>query len=228
MGDNADIIQIVILALVAGFIALRLRSVLGQRPDEPTTPPQTAKKQGQPEIKPRSEADVTMGGPLPLGLGGEEAIKGLSGGDQANLKRIFKPTGGNDLGRFLDGAKQAYELTLKGFWSGDMKEMAPFLDKDVTAQFQRAINERKARGERTENQLVEIAYVAIEDVNLAGSLAEVTVRFSSEIIAVLKDKTGRLVEGDLTDTIQVTDIWTFARNLKDKNPNWTLVATQAG
>jgi len=229
MGDNADIIQVVILALVAGFIALRLRSILGQRPDDQPTPNPVPENQPHRQGAPRSETDVTAGGPLPyMGKREEKAVKGLSSSDQSDLKRIFKPIGGNDLSRFLDGAKQAYALTLKGFWSGDMGEIAPFLAKDVVKQFQTAIEERNARGERVENRLVEISDVTLDDVNLLGSKAEITVRFSSDIIAVLKDKTGRLIEGDLSDTIHVTDVWTFARNLRDKDPNWTLVATLAG
>ncbi len=223
-----EIIQIIILALIAGFIALRLRSVLGHRPDDQSAPHPVPKNQNQREAASQGEGEAGFAGPLTMGPREESAIKGLSGADKAALKRIFKPVGGNDLKRFLDGAKRAYELTLKGFWSGAMGEMEPFLDKEVAAQFKAAIAERNARGETAENRLVEISDVRIDDVSLMGPRAEVTVCFSSEIVAVLKNKAGRLIEGDLTDTVNVTDIWTFARNLKDKNPNWTLVATQAG
>lgn len=228
MGDGMEIIQIIILALIAGFIALRLKSVLGQRPDDQPAPRPVPENQNQNKTASQGEEEADFAGPLAMGSREESALKGLSGADRALLKRIFKPIGGNDLKRFLDGAKRAYELTLKGFWAGEMKEMEPFLDKEVAAQFKTAITERNARGETAENRLVELSDVRIDDVNLMGPRAEVTVRFSSEIVAVLKDKAGRLIEGDVTDTINVTDIWTFARNLKDKNPNWTLVATQAG
>ena len=224
MGSEGEIVQIIVLALVAGFIALRLRSVLGQRPDDQPshgTP-------NQPEVGKQGDGEAGMATPLNMGAREAGAIKGLSASDKADLKRIFKPIGGNDLRQFLDGAKRAYEETLKGFWAGDMEKMAPFLDGDVAAQFKTAIKDRKSRGETSENSLVEISDVSIDDISLIGPRAEVTVRFCSEIIAVVKDKAGRLIEGDVSDTINVTDIWTFARNLKDKDPNWTLVATQGG
>jgi predicted lipid-binding transport protein (Tim44 family) len=228
MTGGMEIIQIIILALVAGFIVLRLRSILGQRPDDQPAPRPAPEDRGKQQTGSRSEVDVTLGGPLLMGLQEESTIKGLSGTDKAVLRRIFKPVGGNDLKRFLDGAKRAYEQTLKGFWSGDIGEMEPYLDKEIAAQFKTAISERNARGETAENRLVEISDVRIDDVSLMGPRAEVTVCFSSEIVAVLKDKAGRLIEGDMTDTINVIDLWTFGRNLKDKNPNWTLIATQAG
>ena len=80
----------------------------------------------------------------------------------------------------------------------------------------------------TPNRLVEILDIKVEDAEINGPTAEITVQFKSEIVAVLKDKAGKLVEGNLSDTIEVVDIWTFARNLKAKDPNWTLVATSAG
>ncbi len=228
MAGGMEIIQIIILALVAGFIALRLRSILGQRPDDQPASHPAPENQNQREAASQGEGETGFASPFIMGSREEGAVKGLSGADKAALRRIFKPVGGNDLKRFLDGAKRAYEQTLKGYWSGDMGEMEPYLDKEVATQFKTAISERNARGETAENRLVEISDVRIDDVSLMGPRAEVTVCFSSEIVAVLKDKAGRLIEGDVTDTINVTDLWTFGRNLKAKNPNWTLVATQAG
>ncbi len=221
--------MIVILAMVAAFIALRLRSVLGRRSDDPANPPPAHKRPAPKAAVPQNDRapEATFGAQTPPAQAGESALKGLSGADRAALKHIFRPFGAG-LAQFLSGAERAYRQTLKCFWSGEMGEMEPFLGKEVAAQFKSAISERKARREVTDNRLVEVSDVGIDEVHLRGPKAEITLRFSSEIIAVVKDRYGKLVEGDLTDTIKVTDIWTFARNLKSKDPNWTLVATQAG
>ena len=229
MGEGGQIFIIVILAMVAAFIALRLRSVLGRRTDDPATPPPVREKSSSKSAAPQNDAppDAGFGAEMFPGQAGESALKGLSGADRATLKHIFRPFG-TGLAQFLEGAEKAYGQTLKCFWSGDMGEMEPFLGKEVAAQFKNAISERKARREVADNRLVEVCDLGIDDVHLTGPRAEITLRFTSEIIAVVKDRYGKLVEGDLTDTIKVTDIWTFARNLKSKDPNWTLVATQAG
>lgn len=221
--------MIVILAMVAAFIALRLRSVLGRRTDDPANPAPVHKKPAAKSSAPQNDRtpEAAFGAQTSSDQAGDNSLKGLSGADRAALKHIFRPFG-TGLAQFLGGAEKAYGQTLKCFWAGDMGEMEPFLGKEVAAQFKTAISERKARREITDNRLIEVSNVGIEDVHLRGPMAEITLRFTSEIIAVVKDRYGKLVEGDLTDTIKVTDIWTFARNLKSKDPNWTLVATQAG
>lgn len=229
MDDGGQIITIVLLAMVALFIGLRLRSVLGRRTDDPVAPPAARKETapGKPPSHPEGGLEPGFGASLALGQAESDALKGLSAAEHATLKQIFRPLG-HGLQQFLNGAKAAYEATLKGFWAGDMGDMEPFLDEEVAAQFKSAISEQKARREVSENRLVEVSEVKIEDVHVVGPRAEITLKFSSEIIAVVKDRYGKLIEGDLTDTILVVDIWTFARNLKNKDPNWTLVATQAG
>jgi predicted lipid-binding transport protein (Tim44 family) len=109
-----------------------------------------------------------------------------------------------------------------------MDQMVPYIEPDVLSGFEGAIKARKKEGHVVENRLVEIHATKLEEAEVAGDRAEITVRFESEIIAVVKDRYGKLLEGNMTDTIKVTDIWTFARHMKSKDPNWMLVATEAG
>jgi len=229
MDNGYEILEIIILAMIAAFIGLRLRSVLGRRSDnqgESPYPPKPAQKTS----KAAEETQTGKWGAPPAGADQAQhnALKGLPQGKVTTIRQIFGPISPTGLPKFVEGAKQAYGLTLQGFWSGDMSQMEPYVDKSVLDQFNGAIKDREKRGEKVENQLLEILGVEIEDAEIDGPTAEITLRFKSEIIAVLKDKAGKLIEGNMSDTIEVVDVWTFARNQKSKDPNWTLVATTAG
>ena len=229
MDNGYEILEIIILAMIAAFIGLRLRSVLGRRPKdsgESSYPPKPAEKTAPgPEHPKQANWGASQPGAGPAQDG---PLKGLSKEKTAAIRQIFGPISPTGLPKFIDGARQAYGLTLQGFWSGDMAAMEPYIEKDVFDQFKTAIKGREKRGEKVENRLVEILDVEVEDAEINGPSAEITVQFKSEIVAVLKNKAGKLIEGNLSDTIEVVDIWTFARNLKAKDPNWTLVATTAG
>lgn len=228
MDNGYQILEIIILAMIAAFIGLRLRSVLGRRPDDTSGSPYPPKPMGKEVHKPDNVKETKWNISRPgAGELDHKALKGLPQDKAALIRQIFGPISPTGLLKFIDGAKQAYGLTLQGFWNGDMSEMEPFIEKDVLDQFKAVIKDRKKRGEKVENQLVEILDVHVDDAEIQGAVAEITLRFKSEIVAVLKDKTGKLIEGNLSDTIEVTDIWTFARNLKAKDPNWTLIATAA-
>lgn len=226
MGDDFAIVEIIILAMVALFIGLRLRSVLGKhRADEP---PGTPGERSHPGTK---EAGAEPG--EALGFGGStfpNANRGgkISGSDNPLIRKIFGALGQAGFAKFMAGAQTAYEMTLKGFWAGEMAEMEPYIDEDVLRGFQGAIAARKKSGQVVDNRLVEVLEAKLDDVEINNDSAEITVRFESEIVAVLRDRYGKLLEGNVTDTIKVIDIWTFARHLKSKDPNWVLVATQAG
>lgn len=213
-----QIVEIVLLAMVAAFIALRLRSVLGKKPQKEadfTTerqPVTAAKQSAALASKPHQLDDVMV--PVPEG-----AIP--------NLRLIFGPLYHPGLVRFLDGSRRAYEMILAAFWRGDMKEVDKYIDSTVMRDFEAALNLRRARGEKVENRLVEITEARVTKVNLRERFAEITVLFTSDIISVVKDTSGHLVEGDLSDTVRVRDVWTFARDLETQDPNWMLIATSA-
>lgn len=216
MGDHMQIVEIVILAMVAAFIALRLRSVLGKRPEKQ---PEVSTERKSVTLPKQSVAPVSKSYQL------DDDIVPVPEGTIPNLRLIFGPLYNPGLVRFLEGSKRAYEMILVAFWRGDMQEVHKYIDTAVMKDFEHVINKRQARGEKVENRLVEITETKVINVQLKERLAEITVLFTSDIVAVVKDASGHLVDGDLSDTVRVNDIWIFARDLKTQDPNWMLIAT---
>ncbi|MCK5576448.1 MAG: Tim44 domain-containing protein [Sphingomonadales bacterium] len=208
-------IDIILLALVAAFVALRLRSVLGTRNefDEPEAP-HHPEPQGSTHHEPAPVADLSQ-------------YRKLSGPMKRSLQSILDKDPSFDLGQFADGAKQAYGMILTSFWAGDLGEVEDYLDDDVKGMFEGAIEERNAQGFTVENRLIEIDDVDFEKMSVRKGVAEITLRFSSQIVSITRNATGDVVEGSMTDTVEVIDIWTFARDLESDDPNWLLVATMA-
>jgi predicted lipid-binding transport protein (Tim44 family) len=134
---------------------------------------------------------------------------------------------GFDPNHFIDGAKAAYEMIVMAFAQGDDATLKQLLGSDVYDGFQRAIRERESRGEKVESSLVGIDKADIIEAEVKNRTAYVTVKFVSELISVTRDADGEVVEGDPKKVREVTDIWTFAREVGSKNPNWKLVATEA-
>jgi predicted lipid-binding transport protein (Tim44 family) len=132
-----------------------------------------------------------------------------------------------DPGPFLDGAKTAYELVVTAFAEGNEATLKQLLSTEVLEGFERAITEREQRGEKLESNLVGIAKADIIEAEVKKKQAYVTVKFVSELISVTRDADGEVIEGDPKKVREVTDIWTFSRDITSRNPNWKLVATEA-
>ena len=210
---------IVILALVALFIGLRLYSVLGER---------TGHEQ-QPILKPADSeprADARVNRPAP-----PQSVSADSG-DLA-----FVPTAGPgvrallaadpafDVARFLEGAKGAYRLILESFWRGDLDSLRPHVDDHVYETFAGAVELRKTDGTTIDNRLVAIDQAVIAEASVDRGIAHLTVRFEADIAAVTRNSAGEVVAGSLSDAVQTRDLWTFRRELSSANPNWLLVET---
>lgn len=224
MGGGFQFVEIIILALVAAFIALRLRSVLGRRTDRERSSSAEAEKRNPKD----TAAGIIEGEVVEASMRGGDAYWSLSKKMKTEIDAITRGDRKFDLNGFLEGAEKAYSMILEGFWSGDKKAIQPFLSETVYQQFDGAIRDREKKGQTVENRLIGTSQVNLKDVLLDSRRAELTVEFMSDIVAVTKDKAGKLVEGDLSDSVQVTDIWTFARELGSRDPNWILVATRAG
>ena len=130
-----------------------------------------------------------------------------------------------DREQFVAGARQAFEMIITAFSAGDTKALRPLLARDVFEDFSGAIKEREANNETLETTFVGIRKAEITEAELRERTAYVTVTFTSEQINVLKDSEGRILDGDPNSVTTITDVWTFARNTKSRDPNWTLVAT---
>jgi predicted lipid-binding transport protein (Tim44 family) len=211
---------IVILALVALFIGLRLYSVLGER---------TGHEQQQPILKP-ADPDARVHPPV-----AQQPVSPPSADNNADLayvplagpgvRAILAADPSFDVARFLDGAKAAYQLILEAFWKGDIDAVKGHIDAHVHDTFATAIEQRKKDGLTLDNRLVTIEQAVISEAAMERSLAVITVRFEADIAAVTRNSEGQVVAGSLSDAVQTRDLWTFRRDLASRDPNWLLIET---
>jgi predicted lipid-binding transport protein (Tim44 family) len=235
MRDVFDIYTIIFLAL-AVFIFLRLRSVLGQRTgrERPPYDPYAAR-----DARPAASEKVVSlpgRGPETVARPAEPAEpsdrwKGIAETGTpvaAGLDAIAAADRSFDVQQFLGGARGAYEMIVSAFASGDRRALKGLLSRDVYDGFEAAIRDREAKGETMESRFVSLDTAEISGAELRGNTAQVTVRFVSQLITVTRDRDGNVIDGNAERVTDVTDIWTFARDVTSRDPNWKLVATEAG
>jgi predicted lipid-binding transport protein (Tim44 family) len=210
--------EIVLLAMVALFVGLRLYAVLGRR---------TGHEQ-QPVLRPAETVASADLAPPPTDAAPERTERsGFAYEDAAanGIRAIVAADNSFDVARFLDGAQAAYRMILEAFWKGDIDALSDLVGDEVRGSFATAIAERQEAGYTLDNRLVAIERAVIEDARLDGRTASVTVRFDADIAAVTRDSKGDVVAGSLSDAIATHDVWTFRRNLGSGDPNWLLVET---
>lgn len=219
------IVEIVILAMVAAFLGLRLYSVLGRRAEHNEEPIQRPLHRpealsGRP-VPPRAEERAAA----PRGNGGPRQEVGFDSGAERGVRAIVAADRRFDVGAFLEGAKAAYGMILEAFWRGDKDDLAQLCDRDVYDSFAAAIDARAGAGETLENRLIRIEEATIVAAELAGQIARVTVRFTADIASVTRDAQGNVVAGSLDDAIVSRDLWTFSRDVTSPHPDWLLDET---
>ncbi len=216
--DNT--VGIVILAMVAAFLGLRLYAVLGRRAEHEEQPRLEPKGDPAPRITAPELNDRAAGSAQPRPL-----VPGVTPAIERGLKEIAVADKHFDILSFLDGAKGAYKMVLEAFWSGDRESLAKLCAPDVLAAFNMAIDARETAGEKLDNRLVRITDADIVAASLEGKLARVTVRFTADLAAVTRNAAGEVIAGSLTDAIEVRELWTFARNTDAATPDWLLDET---
>lgn len=211
---------IVILALVALFIGLRLYSVLGERTghEQPILKP--ADSEADARLEPRTAARPAA--PAMPSEPDELAYLPTAG---PGIRALLAADPSFDVARFLEGSKAAYRLILEAFWKGDVEAMKPFVDGHVYETFASAVEQRTKDGLVLDNRLVAIDQAVIAGAELERSIALVTVRFEADIAAVTRNAGGEVVAGSLSDAVQTRDRWTFRRDVSSRDPNWLLVET---
>ena len=244
MQDSFDITTLIFLAL-AVFVIWRLRSVLGQKtgneqpPFDPFSrrepPPANRPANGNGNV---SEGDnvVRLPGaqaerPTTVAAPTAERWQGIAEPGTRiaeGLDTIKKAEPSFDAGGFLEGAKSAYEMIVTAFAQGDRRTLKDLLAREVYDGFERAIVDREKRGEKVETTFVSIDRAEIAGVEVRGSSAQDVLRFLSKLITATRDATGKVVDGSPDTVVDVTDVWTFSRTLGSRDPNWLLVATEAG
>ncbi len=207
---------IVILAMVAAFLALRLYSVLGKRTGEEHT-----------FVAPLDPAPVpaVIPGEAPRAISAPESDTVYEPNAAAGVRAIIGADSSFDVARFLDGAKSAYRMILEAFWRGDTADLQAMVGDDVRHSFESAIAERLAAGHVLDNRLINIDKAVISGASLEGKLASITVRFDADIAAVTRDGDGVVIAGSLVDAVPTHDAWTFTRTLRTNDPNWVLTDT---
>lgn len=233
MSQGIQFVDIIFLALVAGFLILRLRSVLGRRTGDEETRRRRAEERygvsrsdspadergnvielpgrGQ-QAQPREELDLGSYEGTPQ----EDGIRAINARDPS-----FEPNG------FLTGARAAFEMIVDAYARGDKEALQPLLADEVYQGFAGAIDQRAATGETMETRILGITKLEIREAVMRGDDALVTVLFQSEQLNMVLDADGNVIEGDEKHPTDVTDVWTFTRDVTSGDPNWKLVATTA-
>lgn len=208
---------VILLAMIAAFLALRFYSVLGKRTGHE-----------QPLAKPAEERVGATAATRTIDMPSEPretTPRAIESGAEGGLRAIVAAEPGFDVGQFVDGAKGAYRMVLEAFWKGDRETLGWLAEPNVRDEFLAAIDAREAAGETLDNRLVRIERAAITEASLSGRQARITVRFDADIAAVTRDRDGHVIAGSLSDAVETHDEWTFARELKSSDPNWKLADT---
>ena len=238
MQDVFDIYTIIFLAL-AVFIFLRLRSVLGQRTgrERPRYDPYAAREPARPAPEkvvalPNRSPDAAQKQTEPAApVASAERWAGIAAAGSpvaAGLDAIAATDPGFDAKHFLTGARTAYEMIVNAYAEGDRRTLKNLLSREVFDNFEAAITEREKRGETVESRFVAVDNAEISGAELRGKTMQLTVRFVSQLVSVTRDKSGNAIDGSADKVTDITDVWTFARDAASHDPNWKLVATEAG
>ena len=234
--DNVfDTFTIISLA-IAVVIFLKLRSVLGQRtgrerpPYDPYSAPDTVRNSASDKV-------------IPLPQRTSEPVKSTEPSEPADRYAGIAPAGSAvakgldaimaadksfNAGHFIAGARSAYEMIVTAYAEGDRRALKNLLSREVYDGFEAVIREREGRGETAETRFVSIDATEITAAELRGKTAQITLRFVSQLVSATRDRNGAVIDGSAEKVTNVTDVWTFARDVTSRDPNWKLVATEAG
>ena len=224
MGDG--FLDLILFAMIAAFLVFRLRGVLGRRTGHERPPPDPhAKRTG--ESPPKDNVGDLHD---PTGLVEEDETIAAEDPDDplaAGVAQVRSADSNFSPDEFCEGAEAAFEKVVQAFAAGDLKILRSLLNDEVYDNFSATVKQREEAEEELETTVIGIKSGDILEVRLEGRMAFVTVKFQSEQVNLTRDKSGAVVDGDPTQVTDVTDIWTFARNTRARDPNWTLVETRS-
>jgi predicted lipid-binding transport protein (Tim44 family) len=233
--DVFDTTTILLLA-VAVLIFLKLRSVLGQRtgrerpPYDPYSAPDAMRKSSAEKVVPLPQRASEPARPaeaadLPdrysgFAAAGSPVARGLDA--IAAADKSF------DVKQFIAGARAAYEMIVTAYAAGDRRSLKNLLAREVYEGFDTVIREREARSETVETRFISIDSTEITNAELRGKVAQLTLRFVSQLVSATRNRNGNVIDGSPDAVTNVTDVWTFAREVTSRDPNWNLIATEGG
>jgi len=213
--DGFQFVDIILLAMVAGFLILRLRSNLGRR---------TGHEQGQDNFSSEKVVSISKNDRSKV-LEEDTNKPNLENDLDSGLKKILEHDPGFDINEFKDGALKAFEMIINSFAQKDLKILSSLLSEQVLAGFSKAIKEYEDAGEFLETEIVKIETPEILKINISDSIASILVKFQSDQINIIKSTNGNIIEGDPNQIETSLDEWTFQKNLNDQDPNWKLAKT---
>jgi predicted lipid-binding transport protein (Tim44 family) len=235
MADVLDPLTIFLVA-AAVVIFLKLRSVLGQRtgrerpPYDPYSAPDTVRNAATDKVIPlpprgsepikTTESNVAADRYAGVAPAGSAVAKGLDA--------IVAADKNFNVAHFIAGARSAYEMIVTAYAEGDRRALKNLLAREVYDGFEAVIREREGRGETAETRFVSIDASEITAAELRGKIAQITIRFVSQLVSATRDRNGAVIDGSADKVTNVTDVWTFAKDVTSRDPNWKLVATEAG
>lgn len=238
MDDNFQLLDILFLAVVAGFLIMRLRNVLGKRGGYEQTPDEMSRRKpdSQPDSKPDSKPDnvvdinrarqgddtfedVSEYRPVLAPIEGEHTAQGLAEIQDADPS--FDAQG------FLGGAQNAFEMIVVAFAEARLDDIQPYLGDEVFANFKAGVQELQAAGETAETQIISIKSAVITEASLQERNAVIAVKFVSEQVNIIRGADGEVVDGDPNFIETLTDVWTFGRDVTSESVNWKLMVTRS-
>ncbi|MDP6925457.1 MAG: Tim44/TimA family putative adaptor protein [Rhodospirillales bacterium] len=238
MGEGFQFIDIILFAMIAAFLILRLRSALGRHKEDglPRQDPFTPdNRPGQsPDQRPQaSEENI-----IPLPGQADSFVKPEDGAAaeaetvpetplDAELNKIQSVSPDFDRQEFMVGARTAFEMIVQAFAEGNANLLDSLLSDEVYSNFLQAIRSREANNQTLENTLVRIVSADMIEAYIDNHKAFITVKIVSEQVNITRDEEGEIVDGDGAHITEITDIWTFCRDIKSRDPNWELVATRS-
>jgi len=225
MGDF-QYFDIILFAMIAAFLVLRLRSVLGRRTGNERRRELFVQRTAPIADKPASEKVATTGDPDKDIVSAPPAVKAADAVADG-LNRIRRADPAFDPPQFLEGARTAFEMIVSAYAKGDKAALRPLLSDEVYQPFAATIDERAAAKETFETSDLRLDDAEIVDADMAGRTARVTVKLASRQINVTRAMDGSIVDGDPDHPVEKTDYWTFARDTRSTDPNWVLVATSS-
>jgi predicted lipid-binding transport protein (Tim44 family) len=226
----------ILLLAVAVLIFLKLRSVLGQRtgrerpPYDPFSAPDAVRKSSADKVVPLPQRASEPARPTEAAEQ-PDRYSGFAAAGSAVARGLDAITAADknfDVKQFIAGARAAYEMIVTAYAAGDRRSLKNLLAHEVYDGFDAVIREREARSETVETRFISIDSTEITNAELRGKVAQLTLRFVSQLVSATRNRNGNVIDGSPDAVTKVTDVWTFAREVTSRDPNWNLIATEGG